>query len=109
MAKQKTTRAILTTEEERAVHSTLADAQKNRPERRKTWRLFTVTGPDGKQRFVWTAYKETALFRVALADGYSFVDPGRTPSKDKVANLLAALPAEDRAALFAQYKGGKSK
>jgi hypothetical protein len=98
---------VLTTPEERATYGSVEEANEARPTRRPKWRLFTVTDPTGATRYTWCPYKELAVFRVALSDGYRVADPGRAPSKDKVAELLAAMSPEDRAALLAQYGGGR--
>jgi hypothetical protein len=98
---------IPTTAEKRALHGTVAEAHAARPTQRGGWRLYTVTSPDGSTRYVWAGNVRMAAHFVVQADGYKLGDSGRAPSKDRVASMLAALTAEDRNALLAQYKRGK--
>jgi hypothetical protein len=94
---------IPTTPEERAIHATAEAANEQRPARRPSWRLFTVTNAAGLARFTWAPAREVAVARVAVADGYVCADPGKTVTKDKVAGFLAALSAQERAELLASY------
>jgi hypothetical protein len=93
---------------DRAVFGTVEEARAAKPERHPKWKVWRVAGPNGGERYVWADGLGHALRQVALADGYSALCLDRKPvSKEAVAGMLAALSAEDRAALLTQYVGSK--
>lgn len=69
--------------------------------------LFVVTVPEKPNRFVWSKWSSLAVNAVARADGYKASTSGKTPTKEKVSEMLAQLSEDDRKALLAQF--GKKK
>ena len=48
---------------------------------------------------------DRAIALVARSDGYKAISADKAPTKDKVADMLARLSDEERAALISQYGG----
>jgi hypothetical protein len=87
---------------------TVEEARAAKPQKHPKWKVWRIGNPNGGERFVWADGIGHALRQAAIADGYSAVCLDRKPpNKEAVAGLLAALSAEDRAALLAPYVGTK--
>src|SRR5947209_5254489 len=85
---------------------TVEAAQQSKPSNK--WRLYRVTAPDGTACFTWAGGTGSAIINVAKAHGYKAGSLERTPSKDRVAGMLAQLSPEDRAVLVAQFAADNS-
>jgi hypothetical protein len=86
------------------------EARAAKPEKHAKWKLWSVTCPDGQSCYVWADGIGHALRQVAIKDGYSTTCLDRKPVNPAlVSGMLAALSAEDRAAILAQYVGKKGK
>jgi hypothetical protein len=93
----------------REVYATAAEAQAADPHH-KQLRLYRVACPGGEVKFTWAGSSWDAVLNAARAAGYRAASAGKAPTKDSVAQQLAQLSAEDRAALLASYApAGKRK
>jgi hypothetical protein len=100
--KPETRRSV--TEEDVKVYDSLEEAQKARPEGKPNWSLWQIGDPQGRLRWTWSNYGNAALAQVCIEhDHYSLIAMDDVPTRNEVGAMLAALPAEDRAALIASY------
>lgn len=84
------------------------EANQHKPTTGK-YQLFKVTDPTGKVSFCWANVHGGAIQLAARAAGWKVASAGKVADKSKVADMLAGLSAEDRAALLAQYQPAKGK
>jgi hypothetical protein len=87
---------------EARIFATLEEAKVGKPAEKPNWKLFAVTDPAGKVAYAWSGSPDTAMVRVARSVGWK-VSRADGANKEKVADLLAKLSPEDRAALISQY------
>jgi hypothetical protein len=67
------------------------------------FKLFQVCDLAGRAVYAWARDYDRAIAVVARSDGYKAISAGNAPTADKVEDMLAQLPAEQRAALLARY------
>jgi hypothetical protein len=93
------------TEEDTAVFATEERARAAKPEGRPSWKVWRVTGPGGRApAFVWARNAANAVTATARADGYSAAPVDKPVNREAIASGLAALSAEEREALLAQFR-----
>jgi hypothetical protein len=118
MAKQRETVTVETGLETAAdnrdgtavVFASVAEGRAAKPEAHPRWKLWSVTDPAGRERFVWADGIGHAPKQTALADGYHARCLDAKPVRPElIAGMLASMDAESRAALLAPYVAAGEK